>query len=245
MRDCKEIYLVGPGSSKLNFDPSILKDKTTLSFSSDLMWFNNNQIYPTYWTFIDPNSIINILNKLDKGDYNKDWSNDLKKQSTIIFNEFQGTNDFYLNGFTTSRGSSWNKHTFGNKILPMFCENFKEIIKLPTIVLKNNYSSFYKDNQSHLTPIIKHEPNINTDKFSCYVIPLVISYFTKVKTIRCIGFGDFNSPRLHTGSSLGYNGYKSSYQRVKNELISLLKYKDINVIFNNKDSYFKELEWKK
>ena len=48
MKDCKEIYLIGPGRNKLNYDTSKLKNKVILNFSGDLMWFNKNNIYPTY-----------------------------------------------------------------------------------------------------------------------------------------------------------------------------------------------------
>jgi len=249
MKTCKTIYLIGPGRDKLNFELNfginVLKNQTTLSFSSDLMWFHDNNIYPTFWTFLDPNSVVNILNKKETNTYNDEWFKGLKTHSTLIYNDFQGTDEFYHKGFTTSRGSSWNKNTFGSKILPTMGSHFKNVIKLPSIILNNNYSLFYKDNTTNESPVISQGPNINTDKFSCYVLPLVISYFTNLTEINCLGFGDFGFPRLCTGTSLGYEGYKVSYQKIKNELISLLKYKNINVKFYNKDSYFKELEWKK
>jgi len=245
MKNCKEIYLLGPGRSKLDFDVTQLRRKTTLNFSGDLVWFSDNNIYPSYWTFFDPNSTLYIFDRYKNNKYNLEWFEGLKTNSNIIFNDFQGTDKFYNEGFTTSRGKVWNKNEFGDQILPSLCSQFKEIIKVPTTVLYNTFDSFYNEETKHLTPIIKHEEGINTDKLTCFILPLVLSYFTKLESIKCIGFGDFESPRLGSGSSLGYNGYKLSYQRMKEKLITLLKYKNVKIEFNNKDSYFKELEWKK
>ena len=70
MKNCKEIYLIGPGKSKLDYDPTQLKNKVTLNFSGDLMWFNDNNIFPTYWTFFDPNSTLYIFDRYKNNKYN-------------------------------------------------------------------------------------------------------------------------------------------------------------------------------
>lgn len=242
MKDCKEIYIIGPAKTKLDYDTSKLKDKVTLSFSGDLMWFNNNNIHPTYWTFLDPNSTSYIFDRYSKGNYNKDWFIKLKEKSYIIFNSFQGKDSFYDSGFTTSKGKIWNRNQFGKELLPNLCNQFKETIIVPTIVLENSYESFYKEETKHMTPVVRHQVGMNTDKLSCYVLPLALSYFDKLESIHCIGFGDFNSPRLYNGLSLGYESYKLSYETMKSKLIDLLKYKNVKISFENKNSYFRELE---
>ena len=243
MKDCKEIYLIGPSKSKVGHDVSDLKDKVTLSFSGDLVWFNDNNLHPTYWTFLDPNSTLYIFDRHRNNKYSPEWFSKLKEKSNIIFNDFQGTDSFYEKGFTTSRGKAWNRDKFGKEILPNLCEQFKETIKVPTVVLESSYESFYKDKTKDTTPIVKHEEGVNTDKLSCFILPLVLSYFTELESIKCIGFGDFNQPRLYNGLSLGYEGYKLSYRRMEKDLKHLLKYKNVKIEFLNKDSYFKELEW--
>jgi len=245
MKDCKEIYLIGPSQSKVGMDVGILKGKTTLSFSGDLGWFNDVDIHPTYWTFFDPNSTSYIFDRFKSNRYNVDWFNGLKDNSNLLYNDFQGTDKFYDEGFTTSRGKDWNRNEFGGNILPSLATIFKEVITVPTTVCTNNYSSFYLEDTKHMTPIVKHERGINSDKLACFILPLVLSYFTEVENIKCIGFGDFDSPRLYNGLALGYEGYKLSYHRMKSQLIDLLKHKGASVEFLNKDSYFKELEWKK
>ena len=243
MKSYEEIYLIGPGSSKSEFDTDKLKNKIIFQFSDDLRWYDKTNIYPTYWSFLDPTSTTYIVKNYKNKIYNLNWFEGLKQNTNIIFNDFQGTDLFYDLGFTTKLGKIWNKNEFGKHILPATCSYFKDTIKLQSIVLNNNFSQLYTTNYKDVCPIIQHESNI--DKFTCYVLPLVISYFSDLKHINCIGFGDFDSPRMCNNSSSGYSGYMKSYDLVKNDIIELLKYKNITIYFHNKNSYFKDLEWKK
>ena len=127
-------------------------------------------------------------------------------------------------------------------MLPRVESHFKEVKKFPQNICVNDYSSLYNTSLKHLSPIITHEPNINTDKFICYILPLVLSYFKELKEIECVGFGDFNKPRLYNNTTEGYDGYKASYGRMKDQLIHLLNFKNISINFKNKDSHFIELE---
>lgn len=243
MKDCEEIYLIGPGADKNSFDISILENKTTLNFSGDLVWFSQNNIYPTYWTFLDPNSTLYIFDRYHNGKYNPTWFRQIVNHTSIIYNDFQGTDKFYDYGFSTSRGKHWNRENFGKRILPELCNIFKEIIVVPSIVTINSFDSFYEENTKDLVPVVLHEDyNLNTDKLTCFVLPLVLAYFKNIRNIKCIGFGDFTSPREYNNSILGYDGYMVSYQKIKQQLINLLKYKGVKVEFNNKNSYFIELE---
>lgn len=244
MKNSKEVIIIGPSEAKLGYDVNKLKGKTTLNFSGDLMWFHDNNIFPTYWTFLDPNSTMYIFDRFKNGKYSKKWLDNLKENTTLIYNDFQGQDRFYDEGLTTSRGKEWNREEFGKKILPQLGSFFKDTITLPSVILRNNLDSFF-DEREDLTPMVKHERGINNDKFSCYILPMVLSYFEGLETIHAVGFGDFSKPRLYNGLALGYEGYKLSYQRMKEHLLKALKHKDVNVTFENTDSYFKELTWKR
>jgi len=244
MKNSNEIIIIGPSEGKLGYDVNKLEGKTTFNFSGDLMWFHDNNIYPTYWTFLDPNSTMYIFDRFKSGKYNQEWLEGLRQNTTLIYNDFQGTDRFYNEGLTTSRGQVWNREEFGNKLLPQLATFFKDTISLPSVILRNNLDSFF-DERKHLCPMVKHEKGINNDKFSCFILPMVLSYFEQLELIHAIGFGDFTKPRLYNGLSLGYSGYKLSYQRMKEDLLKVLKHKNVNVTFENKDSYFNELTWKK
>ena len=242
MKNCKEIYLIGPGRSKLKYDTSKLRDKVIFNFSGDLVWFSENNIYPTYWTFLDPNSLIYIIDRINNKKYNPKWLYYMKNNTNIIFHDIQGTDEFYKHGFTTSRGPNWNKNEFGGKLLPQVCSYFKETIKLPVDILESNFDPLYTPETYNLSPIIRQGPGINTDKFICFILPLVLSYFKELESIKCVGFGDFDEPRLYNNLNLGYEGYKISYSKIKDKLIELFKHRNISIEFENKNSHFIELE---
>jgi len=134
MEKIKKILLIGPGASLDTLDPNLLKTTSSLYFGSSFKWFEKNKVYPTYYTFIDPNTVT----------YFDSLKNpNLSKTTTLIFHEFQGTDIFYNYGFTTSRGKDWNREIFGKSILPLFSSIFKETIKLPQEISLNSYKPLY------------------------------------------------------------------------------------------------------
>lgn len=246
----EEIYLIGTGSDKNSFDVAGLEGKVVFNFSGDLLWFQSRGIHPTYWTFIDPNTVYCVHEHLRKGLYNEEWLRGLKK-SSIIYSDFQGTNKFYELGLTTTHGMEWNSGTFAEVIFPEVRNLFKESISVPTVV-KNNSLDIETTDSAQL---VIHEQEIvdyreitpNTDKFSCFVLPLVLWYFKDLKYINCIGFGDFSVLRDTATSDekideKEYNEFISSYTRVKSSLIQLLNYKNVKIKFYNKNSSFYDLE---
>jgi hypothetical protein len=267
MGKIEKILLIGPGDSLKTLDPNSLKTTPSLYFGSSFNWFENNKVCPTYYTFIDPNtiacfdSLVNGVSDYDKVyrgrydhwdyinnyinnlNYSKEFINHLSKTTILMYGDLQGSKDFYSKGITTSRGSEWFMGEYKNDVLPRVESHFKKAIKFPQTLCVNDYSSFYIPSLKHLPPYISHGPGVNTDKLTCYILPLLLSYFKELKEIECVGFGDFNKPRLFNNSSVGgYDGYKASYERMKNKLIELLNFKNISIIFKNKDSYFIELE---
>lgn len=246
MKSSKQILLLGPGASTNRFKSSDVNKITTLSFSGNIDWFASNNVVCDYWTFLDPNSTLYFLDNVSKGVYSEEWLSKLKTSTTLLYNAFQGTDEFYNKGFTTSRGKKWNTEIFGGQILPSLSTYFKGIDIIPEHVNNNSYDSHYTDRDS--SALVKHVLEgtaYNTDKFICFVLPIVVSLLPELSKIYSVGFGDFNEPRINTGTTLGYEGFILSYNRMKNALIDLLKHNDIDLEFINKDTYFKELEWRK
>ena len=219
MMDSEVLYLIGPGGSIQDFDPKEIGDNPTLNFSGTMDWFYDNNIYPNYW----------LLN--------------MRKHTTLLYNDFQGTDEFYNSGFTTSQGPQWNRERFGGYYFPLLKQYLKESIPISSKVTLEDYSLLINNNTC---PIIKHpEHGKNTDKFTSYVLPLAIHYFTNLKKIICTGFGDYNTPRAYTTNSHGYQGFQLSYQTLGPLIKDILVTKDIDIIFKNTNSYYKDLAWKK
>lgn len=230
----KKLLIVGPGSSVVNFTPPT-DDYIILSFAGTFDWFINNDIAPDYWTFLDPNSVISIQDKL-----NGSFLTKVKSKTTLIYNDFQGSGDFYKKGFSTSRGLTWNNDIFGKEILPKFKDKFKNTLQLSSQVSINK---LLNDSNKHC--IIKHGPRPNPCKFSCFIFPMIFHLFPQIKNLEVIGFGDYSSPRAYSISSSDYGEYIQSFNIIYPQIKTYLEENNININFFNKNSYYKKLEWKK
>lgn len=243
MMDSEVLYLIGPGGSIQDFNPKEIGDNPTLNFSGTMDWFYDNNIYPNYWCFIDPFTVEVFLKHLEKHTERHPWLLEMQKHTTLLYNDFQGTDEFYNSGFTTSQGPQWNRERFGGYYFPLLKKYLKESIPITSKVTLEDYSLLINNNTC---PIIKHpEHGKNTDKFTSYVLPLAIHYFTNLKKIICTGFGDYDNPRAYTTNAHGYEGFKLSYQTLGPLIKDILVTRDIDIIFKNTNSYYKDLEWKK
>jgi len=257
MDNIKEILLIGPGNSLETLDPNLIKTTPTLYFGGWLKWFQNNNVCPTYWTFIDPNTITFFDKAIqDKDPYTKEFLTKLKKETTIIYNNIQGQKEFYELGFTTSRGLNWVVGDFYQNILPRVESYFKQSKVLDTVVTIDNYNTLFDEAVKHVCPIVRwsakdgHGNPRNIDKFVSYLIPLLISQFQSLKTIKVIGLGDFNTERLYSfemgvpksTQEVTYQCFKDHFDFMRFKLIDLLEKKNIEIKFLNKDSYFNKFK---
>ena len=240
MKDSEVLYLIGPGSSLQNFDVSKIGNNPTLNFSGTMDWFYDNNIYPSYWCFIDPFTVETFLKHIEKHTERHPWFLGLSKHTTLLYNDFQGTDKFYDEGFTTSQGKQWNRERFGGYYFPLLKQYLKESISIKSKPTIEDYSLL---TNSDLCPVVKHpEWGKNTDKFTSYVLPLAIHYFPNLKKIISIGFGDYNQPRAYTTNSHGYEGFKLSYLTLGPLIKSMLDFKNIIITFENRDSHYIDLE---
>ena len=250
MKTSKRVLLLGPGESTQRFRTSDLDKITTISFSGNIDWLAENNVHANYWTFLDPNSTLYVLDNINNKKYSSEWVEELKTKTKLLYNDFIGKDEFYNQGYTTSRGKQWNKDVFGSQILHTLDNNIfagSEIVD--QVVNKNTYDSYYTEpNKCPLVVHTGYDPQgrkLNTDKFVCFLLPLVLTHFPNLQEIYSVGFGDFHAPRVNTGHSLGYEAYQISFNLMKYKAIEMLKHKGITIKFINEDSYYKELEWKK
>lgn len=230
----KKLLLIGPGSSIAGFTPST-DNYIILSFAGTFDWFINNDIAPDYWTFLDPNSVVSLQDKL-----NGTFLTKVKSKTTLIYNDFQGSYMFYKKGFSTSRGLAWNNGIFGKEIFPKFKGKFKNTIQLSS---KVHINKLLINGSSHC--IISHGRRPNPCKFSCFILPMIFHLFPQEKNIDVIGFGDYYTPRAYSNSTADYFQYIQSFNIIHPQIKKYLEENNININFLNKDSYYKKLEWKK
>jgi len=86
---------------------------------------------------------------------------------------------------------------------------------------------------------------LNTDKFSCYLLPLVLFHFKNLKKIDCIGFGDFDVDRgWGSQRSDGYEDYKETFDIVVPYFKNFFEKNNIEINFlgdTSNNYYFKKL----
>jgi len=240
MIDTKSIYIVGPGSSIKDLDKDFFNSQTTLVFSGNLLYFNEHNIAPNYWTFLDPYTLTHLYTNYKNGVYTEDFLTQLKTKTTLLYDDIQCSSKFYTNGYTTSFGEGWMMDIFTNEIFPAVKELFKETVRLES---ETRYEYFGELTDKHI--IVQHaNPNWNPEKFCAYLLPLVWHYFPEVKDIHTIGFGDFNSARYADTNNVvdDYYAMKLSFDWLQPQVLNILNKLNINVHFHNPNSYYNRFQ---
>lgn len=154
-----------------------------------------------------------------------------------MYNDFQGKPSFYKY-FSTPFGYNWVVNNFGNGIFLEFKNLFKNCEEIKSDVRYDTFSQFNKNFHN----IVIHRDNINTDKFSTFLLPLIIYHFPQIEKVISIGFGDFEAPRLEEAQNQkldnDYNHYKFSFNRMNFELKQILEELKIKIEFLNSNSYY-------
>lgn len=236
-----EILIVGPGSSiKTVKEFSFPEKMPVLAFSTDLKIYEQLEIIPDFWTFLDPNSIQLIYDNFINNRYNVEFLQSLKSKTILVYNSFQATEDFYKFKFTTPKGDSWVKNEFKEIIFPTVKSMFKGEVKLESEIYFDGFPVSKLESLRNRHAIIQHRnPCLNTDKFSTFLLPLIWHLFPEVKTVNSLGFGDYDQPRIYIDSVGDYEHYKSSFSIVKENLQNILQKMKIKINFFNNSSYYK------
>lgn len=211
----KDLLVVGPGSSIEELSLEKVKDRAVLAFGDSTMsFFETHNIYPDYWTFIDPNTVINFIDTLSSS-----YKSGLKTQTRLLYSSFQGTEDFYAHGFTTEHGEEWVKTTFAGEIFPPFRDLFEGVVAFDNVpFFEKEVFPFIKNPHPRVVPFISHrclpgQVNDNGDKFSTFLLPLCSYFFPNLQKMQVVGFGDFSTPKAyHQKNAQSLNRYGEDFK---------------------------------
>lgn len=239
------INLLGPGSSISNLIYSD-QEKYFAFSNNSLTFLLQKNIAPDFFYFFDPNSIYLLFLHLKQ---HPDQIKKLSEKCCLLYHDFHDCSKFYELGFTTTKGKSWFIDCFCEDIFPEFKSFFKQSVRLNSKIIKpppqsrNIYvcESLFNNLNPIYPFLIIPKSKVNIDKFSCCVIPTLISHFSKLNLIKCLGFGDFNLPRI--GQPKGadirhYSEYTRSFNHVFPALYKFLDQNSIKIDFLNEDSYY-------
>ena len=242
-----KILLVGPSSRVRNFDHNYFKKKKEenykiVSYSASIKYFKEINFKPDYFSFLDPYTIA-----VDIDSYEKD---SFLNNINLLVADFYEDNfeKFYNCGLTCGR-------LLKNKSLTRRVQNldfnniFNNVHKYDVNSVNmgnNNFESYKWSNEYEFGKnaiFFSSYGRFNTDKFSCFLLPLVLYHFKNIDSITCVGFGDldvercFPDPLQPDKKMIGYEEFKYSFNLLWPIIKDYLKCNKIDIIFEN-ENYF-------
>ena len=229
-----KLLLVGPSRRINDYNAEYFTKKQSngykvVSYGASARQLRSIGIQPDIFSFLDPMTIVAL------GVYNTT----LMQHADLLIADLFVDNwrKFGESGYTSKVVKANFKHINFNDIFlnvyehPSTCINVK-------MAVENNfaencciYSSFGKT---------------NTDKLTCYLLPLVLYHFKgDIEEIRIVGFGDFDVGRtdLHAcpGSAerntTGYAHYKQSFAKMIGLYIDYCRKQNIDIVFEDDNHY--------
>jgi hypothetical protein len=200
-----KILLVGP-SKKIKYRSKTFYQKyqneghKIVSYTGSITYLNRIQIIPDYFVFFDPSTLY------DNEDFIKTNLEYFQKIELFGYNIYQNNlENFKCYGYSTSfykNDKILDKTQYLENLFLYFKEtklkNFDEIINLLEL---QDYYSFDKK-----LMLFSAYGKMQVDKFFGMLLPLIFNQYKHIRSIHCVGFGDFTVRRCG-GSSKGYTGY--------------------------------------
>jgi len=239
----KKILLIGPKTETL--DAGLFDDYATIVFSQAIVHLLEKGMRPDYWAFIDPTAFFMARTKMIKKNLALDSNTKLlladiyTKYQEFAPGRYAFGSDQLADSFTTRS----NMYEF-SQLYPRY--NYE---LLDSDIVNVNIGQKHLDNVdfSRNMIIFRHgvTPNAhNTDKFSCFLLPMVLHAFKNVKEILCLGFGEFDRPNpAHPETGFrGYEEYKRSFDTVMPLIKREIDKRAIKISFVEGDkSYYNKL----
>ena len=241
-----KILLVGPSSRIRNFDHDYFEKKRKenykiLSYSASIKYFKEIGFKPDYFSFMDPYTIGQDMDFYEKDDF----LNDIDLLIADMYeNNFQ---KLFSHGLTCNTFLKYKNLVYRFQNLD-FNKVFNNVHKhdLSSVDISNEKLN-YKCEFDKKAIFFSSYKKFNTDKFSCFLLPLVLYHFKEIKEIRCIGFGDldvercFPDPTRTDKKMIGYEDFKYSFNLLWSTIKDYLKFKKIEIIFENENYFSKVL----
>lgn len=238
----EKLLLIGPSSRIQSFGNERFiqyRDEgyKLLCFSGAVSYFSSLGIQPDYFSFIDPNT------------FSVHYDIFTNKETDFFNNTALVIADLYDNkmkrfrehDFTSDSFKKNNKNRFEQfvalEFFDIFSSVFKKIPDISQSIIEKEIP--YCDYEKQFV-LYTGKKKVNIDKFSCFLIPMVLNYFTDLTTISCIGFGDFDVGRYSHGHRKGYEEYKKSFSMVIANLKTNFAQRKIDIDFAHENFYSKQ-----
>ena len=223
----KKILLIGPGHALQRLDRALFNEYTVIVYSEAIVHLMKEGLRPDYWTFIDPNSFFSARAKMIQDHLT--LSLDTKILLPDIYTKYQefvpGRYAFGSDNLDDSFTTRANLYEFSR----LYTRYSYELLDSDIINVYPDQKYLDDVDFSKNLVLFRHGGTIsasrNTDKFSCLLLPMVFYVFVNVEEILCLGFGEYNKPRI-TSLASGFKGYEE-YKRSFDTIMPLIK-REIN-----------------
>lgn len=242
-----KLLLVGPSAKIKEYGIGYFKEKKedgfeVLSYTGSIYHFKKIGFKPDYFSFIDPNTIATDIDLFERDSF-------FNNTNLLIADLYRnGFKDFFDKGFTCNNLKRQTELFKRTKTLK-FLDNFKNVF-----AVEMKRVAFYSDEEGfhsvtiHLPSchvktsaegpdftkeflFISEELGKNTDKFTCFLMPLAFYFFKDLKEIKTLGFGEFSYPRykeqIPSLTGRGYKEFMESSERNLPLIKAHLKERDI------------------
>lgn len=235
----EKLLLLGPSRKVEHITPSLHSSYVSdgyksLCYSGAIEYLYRKRIQPHYYCFLDPNSYRLNYKIFTSPSY-------FQRTSLIIPDMYQDNlKVFYRNNFTCN---NFRAHTtlYDEFRKLDFLKNFSQVVTKENDKCISLFSPLRFEDWSKSFCIYTGDKKVNVDKFAGYLMPLVLNYFTGLKKVVCVGFGDYDVPRYQNSNSKGYGEFKQTFLALLPTLKSNLRQRKITIDFINENYYSKFL----
>ena len=223
IRSASKILLVGPGASTSNYKIDFFQEKRKqgykiLCYTGAINHFKTINFSPDFFSFIDPFTIGKDIEFFEN-------SSLLSPTHLLIADLYENNFDKFYKSSLTCDSLQTNKDRYNRVTSLKFFSSFKGVFAIEMETLFNEIKDVDVDFSSKFFLLRLTKQNI--DKFTCFLMPLVLFFFKNLKEIKTIGFGNFDEARLD-GSKLGYAEYIESTKKTSPMINKELKKRSIN-----------------
>jgi hypothetical protein len=244
MKNVEKLLMVGPSSLLSKWDKEKYNEYRSngykiFGYSGGPSYLKKIGVPIDYYCFLDPWTTV-ASKEIFQDNY---FKNTTLLYCDIYRDKYKKFNNL---GYTCNRFKRKPKEysSFSNM---SFLKHFKNSIP---ISVEKNYLVEELDvlevNWREKLFVTRHKNRQNADKFSCFLMPIVINKFENLKEVMFIGFGDFDTGRIQDNSTSGYHEYKRSFTKLWKFLKRNLEIHQVKYNFAHKNYFSQILEndWK-
>lgn len=240
--DVEKVLLFGPSPEIGKFSKEkilycIDRGYSVFSFGDSIRYLLKIGIVPNYHTFLDPNTWCQNAH-----DYSLEKSYEI---DFLAISHYKDSLKKFNSWATCNVAKEKHRSRFNQFINLKFTNNFNNVTWVePSIKLidqiKQNENIDFKENFFIFG--WSRKKRRNSDKFSCYTLPLIINHFENLNEIHSVGFGDIHLGRyVQVKNKKGLGDAKQTFDSMAGYILKNISKHNIKITFENNNYYCKKL----